>query len=217
MQVGKGEPWGCTTTAGVEERGFLGTGGAVSGVPGYGLQEGGGSLVMLGGAGDAWGSWIEVGLQEGCRGPECRGGLGVAGHTGGAGGVLSPGGGGTEQPPLTCSPCSLGTCLLCSSSALFPMRIFWTPSGAYWAGEQSKDPPTHTAGGPPDLPSCTPHLIHVAGPLHDVLVGALTADVVHEEDALQGVGGRPLTPQNCASVSPLLCTRPGSPHTCARR
>lgn len=106
----------------------------------------------------------------------------------------APRGGGTEQPPLTCSPCSLGTCLLCSSSALFPMRIFWTPSGAYWAGEQSKDSPTHTAGGPPDLPSCTPHLIHVAGPLHDVLVGALTADVVHEEDALQGVGGWPLTP-----------------------
>lgn len=58
-----------------------------------------------------------------------------------------PLGGGTQQPPLTCSPCSLGTCLLCSSSALFPMRIFWTPSGAYWVGEQCKDPPQHTHTG----------------------------------------------------------------------
>uniref|UniRef100_A0ABK0L564 Protein Churchill n=1 Tax=Rattus norvegicus TaxID=10116 RepID=A0ABK0L564_RAT len=31
----------------------------------------------------------------------------------------------------TCCPCSLPTCRFCSSSALFPMRIFWTPSGAY--------------------------------------------------------------------------------------
>lgn len=33
---------------------------------------------------------------------------------------------------LTLSPCILGTCLFCSSSDLFPMRIFWTLSGAYW-------------------------------------------------------------------------------------
>lgn len=33
------------------------------------------------------------------------------------------------------------------------------------------------------------HLIHVTGPLHDVLVGALAADVIHQENALQGVGG----------------------------
>lgn len=36
----------------------------------------GGSLVMLGGTGEVWGSQIEVGLQEGCWGPECRGGSG---------------------------------------------------------------------------------------------------------------------------------------------
>lgn len=37
-----------------------------------------------------------------------------------------------QLAPLTCCPCSLPTCRFCSSSALFPIRIFWTPSGAYW-------------------------------------------------------------------------------------
>lgn len=30
------------------------------------------------------------------------------------------------------------------------------------------------------------HLVHITGPLHDVLEGALTGDVVHQEDPLEG-------------------------------
>lgn len=53
----------------------------------------------------------------------------LGGGPGALGGALATQG--VPPPQLTCSPCSLATCLLCSSSALFPMRIFWTPSGAY--------------------------------------------------------------------------------------
>lgn len=92
---------------------------------------------------------------------ECKGGLGegIPGHAGGAGGGPGPPGG-TRQPPLTCSPCSLATCLLCSSSALFPMRIFWTPSGAYWGGGggvRTPPPPPRPRGGGRDPPQTSPH------------------------------------------------------------
>lgn len=30
------------------------------------------------------------------------------------------------------------------------------------------------------------HLVHITGPLHDVLEGAFTGDVVHQEDSLDG-------------------------------
>jgi len=33
---------------------------------------------------------------------------------------------------FTLSPCSVATCLFCSSSDLFPTSIFCTFSGAYW-------------------------------------------------------------------------------------
>lgn len=60
---------------------------------------------------------------------DARGAGGSGGGPGALGGALATQG--VPPPQLTCSPCSLATCLLCSSSALFPMRIFWTPSGAY--------------------------------------------------------------------------------------
>lgn len=62
---------------------------------------------------------------------------------------------------LTCCPCSLPTCRFCSSSALFPIRIFWTPSGAYWgqrtdrtASEYCLSSPAshHTISWPPHQP-----------------------------------------------------------------
>lgn len=147
---------------------------------------------------------------------ECKGGLGegIPGHAGGAGGGPGPPGG-TRQPPLTCSPCSLATCLLCSSSALFPMRIFWTPSGAYWGGgggvRTPPPPPGHGVGdGTPPRPPRTPDLIHVARPLHDVLVGALAADVVHQEDALRERGE--LTPPLTHARTPSCLSFPSPVH-----
>lgn len=32
---------------------------------------------------------------------------------------------------------------------------------------------------------CVTHLVHVTGPLHDVLEGSLTRDVIHQEDSLK--------------------------------
>lgn len=29
------------------------------------------------------------------------------------------------------------------------------------------------------------HLVHIAGPLHDVLEGSLTRDIIHQEDSLK--------------------------------
>lgn len=70
-------------------------------------------------------------LSQGCRLPTCVAlclhswvpalGTGPASATEALKGGTSP----------TCCPCSLPTCRFCSSSALFPIRIFWTPSGAY--------------------------------------------------------------------------------------
>lgn len=34
------------------------------------------------------------------------------------------------------------------------------------------------------------HLVHIAGPLHDVLEGSLTRDIIHQEDSLEGGIGR---------------------------
>lgn len=34
--------------------------------------------------------------------------------------------------------------------------------------------------------TCVTHLVHITGPLHDVLEGSLARDVVHQEDALRG-------------------------------
>lgn len=33
------------------------------------------------------------------------------------------------------------------------------------------------------------HLVHITGPFHDVLEGAFTRDVVHQEDSLDGERG----------------------------
>lgn len=40
---------------------------------------------------------------------------------------------------------------------------------------------------PVDLksPLSVTHLIHVTGPLHDVLEGSLTRDIIHQEDSLK--------------------------------
>lgn len=57
-----------------------------------------GSLVMLGGVGEAWGSQIEVGLQEGCGGPECRGDSGRGWPCWGCRRGPAPSGGHTAAP-----------------------------------------------------------------------------------------------------------------------
>lgn len=82
----------------------------------------------------------------------------------------------------------------------------WGAEGGRREQHQHLSPHLEMRGTPPP----SPHLVHVAGPLDDVLVGALTADVIHQEDALQerhqgggGGGGEGSTLTSpCLSFSP---------------
>lgn len=76
LQVGKREPWRCPTTADMEGKRVPRHWGSCFWGAWVQIARGWGSLVMLGGTGEAWGSQTEVGLQEGFRGPKCRGGSG---------------------------------------------------------------------------------------------------------------------------------------------
>lgn len=206
---------------GWEQRGL----GAALGVQTYrggvpGLTEGcrslGGGLGMLGVRGGGC-PWTQAGLQQGCWGPwgVQRGARG--GHPwpcwGCRGGPWPPRG--HTPAPAHLQPLLFGHLPLVLLVRLVPDEDFldavWCVLGRRGWCEDTPPPPGHGVGdGTPPRPPRTPDLIHVARPLHDVLVGALAADVVHQEDALRERGE--LTPPLTHARTPSCLSFPSPVH-----